>query len=163
MKQTAHGSALLIVFVILTTIVLWVTNLWRTTLYMNDLAYAKQRYEQQFRAAESLLEYGIGSAKVLHNRWKNGASGHAVCNFAQWPPKGKKLQSLQFDSYSGNITVAKKNKKMKIHAQLLKKDVVVIGLHSTLKEMGGDESSQNTKEGDSLITFLISDWSLDER
>jgi len=159
MKRSANGSVLLIVFFILTTLVIWATNLLRTTSYMNNIAHAKQRYEQQFRLAEGLLEYGIGAVKLLYKHWHNELSSQAVCTFAQWPTHDNSELLLRDDSYSGKITITKKDKQIQMHAQLFKKNAAIIGLRCTLKEHAIPEHIDD----DNQAVFIIIDWSLDER
>lgn len=158
MKYFYNGSVLLIVLFMLTIIVIWTTNLWRGATYLIDIARAKQEYEQQFRLTETLLNYGIAAAKILHTKWKHDTalSHHqATCHFAQWPPMEKGAFSKQNDFYAGKITLVQREKQIAVHAQLLKKDTIRFGLHCTL-----EINDQHGKKGDS--SFIIREWAVDE-
>lgn len=160
MKPTTEGSILLILFIVLTIITLWVAGIWRSTIYMNNLILAKQQYERQFRLTEGMIEFGIGAAQYLYKRWEHVPVSSAVCIFPQWPPSNKGYLSDDLSAYSGKIVVRKKVQQMRVRAQLLKEDSVVMTLQSTLKFI--DQNLTKTSDENLQKKMIITNWSIDE-
>jgi hypothetical protein len=158
MRQTAHGSVLLIVILVLSVMVVWATTILQETLYFLNFSTTRQRYEQQFRLTESLLEYGMAATKLCYKRWKKNSCKQIICKFAQWPPEEKNSENLnkQADEFAGTITIALQEKKASIQAQLHKKNVLIFGLHCTLAEY---EISPSKKDGE--IHFIVQEWAVD--
>jgi len=159
MKQKNRGSVLLLVLFVLTTFTLWAATLWRETTYMIEIAFAKQRYEQQFHLTEALLHYGIAAAKVMYKTWLNNTSLHQsiMCSFDEWPPL-QKSQSLSHDTYAGKITIKQHKKEIVVLAQLFKKNDVLFALRAVLSELEPEKGA--SVENDQPL-FIIKEWSID--
>jgi len=158
MKKNMPGTALLIVFFVLTIITIWATNVWRETAYMLDLAHTKQQYEQQFRLTEGLLEYGKCAAHILYQRWSKDSSKSAQtkCTFDHWPPL--QLNEQPDKDYSGTIHITRNEQQVSIHAQLSKKQSVVCGLRCT---MNAQEDAEHKAHPDKEPTFIVQEWAID--
>ncbi len=125
---------------------------------MNNVVLAKQNYEQQFRLAESLLEYGIGAAQFLSARLKDGSLSSAVCRFDEWPPREKNNVRNRIGRYSGNIIIRKKKDDIKINAQLMKNELCICAMHCRLQEFNDSSDSSNN---DMPQHFVVKEWALD--
>ena len=162
MRNTSAGSVLIVVMLTCALIVVWATTVWRHIASMNDVALAKQQYEQQFRLTEALLEYGITAAKSWHEQWRKNAAGEhkATCRFAHWPPE-KKKESL-CDSYAGLLTLEQHDKEITIHAQLLKQDNVIFGLNAVMSEQKSSREKDSGEDAPEPI-LVLQKWAFDER
>jgi len=160
MKQTSEGSALLLVIFVFTVLILWASTLWRETSYMIDIAFAKQRYEQQLHLTEALLDYGITAAKMMHKTGENNASSDQsiTCLFDEWPPL-KKTKSLSNDTIAGKITITQHKKEIVVQAHLLKKSNILCALRPLLSAI---EPENGTSVKNDQPLFIIKEWTIDE-
>jgi len=155
----AEGSVLLIVFIILSVVAISITSVFRTTLFMNNVALEKKRYEQQFRLTECLLEFGIASARILFERWKNKVTSSATCTISQWPPYDKRCSTMFPEKYSGVITIEKNDQHMNVSAQLLQKKLSILALQCTLTLI--KDETENISNG-SVNGLTVTNWSFCE-
>jgi len=164
MKNNSPGTALLIVFFVLTIITLWATNVWRETAYMLDLAHTKQQYEQQFRLTEGLLEYGKVAAQILYKRWQADSSKitESRCSFDYWPPIERRANTItdtkNNNTYSGKVNISRNDNELSIRVQLYKNKSVVCALRCNMIAQE-DGECKGKREGKS--SFIVQEWSRD--
>jgi hypothetical protein len=63
MKMVQSGSTVIVVIIIMTVLMLCTINGLKNRCLLQELLYKQQVYEQQFWAAEGLLQYGIALAQ----------------------------------------------------------------------------------------------------
>ena len=123
-----QGSALLLLLFVMTMMGIVVANFWRSTSYALVLALERVRYEQQFRAAQGLLTYGIAFARLnfelLALRAKQGA---VTIPFATWPGGGQ-------DNFQGALSYELNNVALAIKAQVTGKQGNVTALSCALEQ-----------------------------
>lgn len=116
-----QGSALLMVLLVTTALVLAVTTVWRSTAFAHDLALARQRYYEQRALTESALDYGA--------LW-------VATNVKELSKKGLQLPAemkIYADSwhvhahrqYRAQIAVTRAQQQVALAVQLLHADTVV--------------------------------------
>lgn len=88
MKLVREGSTLLMVIMITSIVAVCAINMWRSSWYATDLARTRVLYEQQWRAAEGLLNYGISVAHKNYEGLKERARLQEYTtelHVTQWP------------------------------------------------------------------------------
>ena len=63
MKQHQQGSSILLTLLLLSALVLFSLVVWKQTTFSLDLVHMRLCYEQQLRATELMLNYGIALCK----------------------------------------------------------------------------------------------------
>jgi len=124
-KNVVQGSALLMVVLVTSAIVICTTIVWQGSAFLSDLVLKRQEYEQKYRCAEGVLNYGIAFCKCNYDVIKKAAA------------KGEKSFTLTFDTfkisphqtYAGKMCVEMQDKSIQLKAVLLDnaKEVFSIG------------------------------------
>ena len=63
MNHRQHGSAVLLVVLVMSSLALVALSAWRSMIFLHDIVLKKQQYEQRFRTAEAALNYGVAYCK----------------------------------------------------------------------------------------------------
>jgi len=86
MKKNNHGSVLLVVLLIMTSLILLCTMVWCTTFYLVDSAIKKQEYQQKICGVQSLFDYAL--SLVRYNKkffFNDNITRSYTLTFDQWP------------------------------------------------------------------------------
>ncbi len=156
MKYKHHlkqGSSVLLVLLLTTVLIIWSTSLWRNTTHMMDIVHKRYQYEQLFRVAESLLNYGIVWCREHVNDLllddKEKKKDHII-DVGLWPPG-------MHEQYEGTLQINVKNMCINLCAKLRNDNRVIYAMHCTLeaitKRVGKDNKHQATM-------IKIRDWSI---
>ena len=120
------GSALIVVMLITSILLICMINIMRSSTYMHDIALKRQRYEQQYRLTEVLLDYGIIWCKQYGKVASFDSQDTVSLTFDSW-------LSDMIPGYNAKLIVKKIKDNYTLDAHLIKDDNVLIILSCTLK------------------------------
>ncbi len=126
MKSNIPGSALIVVMLITSILLICMINIIRSSTYMHDIALKRQRYEQQYRLTEVLLDYGVTWCKQYGEVVSFDFQDTVSLTFDSW-------LSDMMPGYNAKLIVKKSKDNYALDAHLIKDDNVLIILSCTLK------------------------------
>jgi len=127
------GSALLLVMVVTTALMVCVTNVWYTASLASDAALERQHAEQHLQATQGLLTYAVAlcadNARVLCDP-KRQSRDTTTFSLPQWPCGDGQAYTghIISEAYKGTVTIT---------AHLKHQDTPVTSLQCTLKVVNG--------------------------
>ena len=137
------GSAVLIVVLVLSVIMLSTFNLWRQTALNMDMVLKRQTWEQKHRIVEGVLHYGIAFCK---NNFKTLGKKKIELHVSTWQLKGH-------PTYVGNLLITPQDTTISLHASLITKQRSVFVMSCSLERKKVAKGSMNEKK-----IFVIHDW-----
>lgn len=87
MKKNIQGSALIILLIMITGLLIYTGIVWRTTAYMVDISLQRERYECQHGAAYALMQWSLALCKHNFDSIQHACAGSLVIPLKKWPPK----------------------------------------------------------------------------
>ena len=97
MNDLVPGSSILLVLLLTMVLGISLMNNMRSTIYMLDIARKREQFEEQYYAAQGLLNFGITYA-IKQNIKQS--SDPFVINIDQWPPYNE-------NNYQGKLKITK--------------------------------------------------------
>jgi len=137
MVRNTAGMSTLMVMLVLTMLAVCAMLVMRSTTYLVDIAHKRAIYEQQYRAAEGLLQYGVAlavqHAPALFKKAGGNMPAYTV-TLDEWPPHS--APSMQ--RYTGVVTLRPAVHNVIIMANLManSKTVCVLGCELVQQEKG---------------------------
>ena len=126
MKSNIPGSALIVVMLITSVLLICMINIIRSSTYMHDIALKRQRYDQQYHLTEVLLDYGIIWCKQYGEIASFDSQNTVSLTFDSW-------LSDMMSGYNAKLIIKKIKDGYTLNAHLIKDDNVLIILSCTLK------------------------------
>lgn len=126
MKSNIPGSALIVVMLITSVLLICMINIIRSSTYMHDIALKRQRYEQQYRLTEVLLDYGVIWCKRYGEVASFDSQGTVSLVFDSW-------LSDVMPGYNAKLIIKKIKDDYALDAHLIKNNNVLLILSCTLK------------------------------
>jgi len=121
-QHTRNGSALVIVMLLMTVIMVCIANTWHTTFYATDIARKRQCCEQRLRATEGLINYAVALCKDNWQELVTQKAQEGTLSTVQWPCGDGQL-------YAGTVTIKLNNKsEALLKAQLIDHGTVICTL-----------------------------------
>ncbi len=143
MNQKNDGSVILVMVLIIAVVIIDLSNVLRSSVYLHEIAIKQEQQERQYRATESLLFYGI--AWVKKHGLQLSENKTVTLNIGSWPP--------MYDwDMQGVCKITKQKKGYKLSAILSQKGRFDQILSCQLK------TSKSEKESESPILLKIQDW-----
>lgn len=85
MQSTTPGSIIMIVLILLTALLLLCTKAWLSSSLLLDIVLRKERYEQQYRITQGLLNAGIAISKTRYAHQKIQPSEQITISWPDMP------------------------------------------------------------------------------
>ncbi len=126
MKSNIPGSALIVVMLITSVLLICMINIIRSSTYMHDIALKRQRYEQQYRLTEVLLDYGVIWCKRYGEVASFDSQGTVSLVFDSW-------LSDVMPGYNAKLIIKKIKDDYALDAHLIKNNNLLLILSCTLK------------------------------
>jgi len=127
------GSALLLVILITSAIVICSTIVWQGTAFLSDLVLKRQEYEQKYRFTEGVLNYGIAFCKCNYDAIQKAVT------------KGEKTFTITLEAdkisphqiYMGKIYVEVQDKSIELKAVLVDnaKEIFSVGCNLSKQQV----------------------------
>ena len=143
LKQCRPGSAVLIVVLVLSVIMLSTFNLWRQTALTMDMILKRQTWEQKHRIVEGVLHYGIAFCK---NHFETIDKKKIELHVGTWQLKGHPL-------YVGNLLITPHDATISLRASLITNKRSVFVMSCSLERRKVVKEGMNKKK-----FFVIHDW-----
>ena len=124
MNDLVPGSSILLVLLLTMVLGISLMNSMRTTIYMLDIARKREQFEEQYHAAQGLLNFGITYA--IRQNIKQ-SSDPFVINIDQWPPYNK-------NNYQGRLKITKTGPALHLESLLVQNEVPVCILSCRLSK-----------------------------
>ena len=144
MNYSVPGSSILMVFLLTLVLGISIINIMRSTTYMLDIARKREQYEQQYYAAEGLLNYGI-ACTIKHNTKQS--VNPMMIDMGVWPPQNK-------NNYHGRLEITQTDSVIHIKSFLMKNDIPICVLSCKLtKKKDNTLLDSAEKEGSVISNF----------
>ena len=148
--NTKSGSAILIVVLVMSAVMIVCLNMWRATALTTDLACKRQEREQRFRIAEGVLNYGIALCKERFESLKilaKAGEKTIELDVGKWEVKGQ-------PPYNGRLEVLLKGKTVQLTASIIAEATCAfaVGCNLEQKTIGKGKNAVNY--------FQVSNWKL---
>lgn len=143
-KECRQGSAILIVVLIMSALLLSCLNLFKSTTLTVDLVLKRQEREQKSRATQGVLNYGVDLCSKRFSLFEGQArDGKTSWTFSvgTWDIRG-------LGKYDGQLCVTWKEGVLLLNATLLEKKSCAFGIGCEL---------ERKKKGDGFI-FCVKNW-----
>ena len=102
-----NGSALITIILILSVLVIVATNVLRSTVFAQDIALERQKYEQEYQALRGLMNYTLELSKENFDDFLKKADG--------------KVYNVQMNNRTGNNgVIAMQVNKNELHIEVTK-------------------------------------------
>ena len=147
--KNREGSLLVFIIILLSALTICVTGVWQSTVFSMRIAHKRQQYEQQYRATEGLLRYGIALCKNNETLFDSEANKQeSTLQIPSWPSGDKQ-------SHEGVLTIKTlQNQIVSLQAALVNKDKVVCQVSCLLKKEKVHEGAGNQTR------FIIDAWTI---
>jgi len=149
-ESTKSGSAILMVVLVMSAVIVVCLNMWRATALTTDLVFKRQEREQKFRIAEGVLHYGIALCKERFESLKKLAkAGQELVELdvGRWTVAGH-------SSYQGKLEVLLKGDTVQLNASIIAESACAFGIGCQLQQKTAGSGK------DSVAYFVISNWKL---
>jgi hypothetical protein len=123
-----HGSAMLMVMLIMSAIIVSATITLRTVVYAYDLSLKRLEYAQHYYAADALLHYGTDVCRENYAVCCAHATPTLTLTFDPW------LSSDNDKQYAGTVEIVRNTDGLLCKAQLFNKGVMCMTLQSTVAQ-----------------------------
>jgi len=144
MNYSMPGSSILLIFLLTMALGISLMNIMRSTTYMLDIAHKREQYEQQYYAAEGLLNYGIACA--IKQDTKEDIDSMMI-DVGAWPPQNK-------NNYRGKLATTQTDSVIHIQSFLVKNDVPICVLSCKLTKQKDNALLDNIEKE----WFIISNF-----
>jgi len=145
LNRCRSGSAVLIVVLVLSMIMLSCFNLWRHTALNMDMVLKRQEREQKYRITEGVLYYGISLCKdqfkTIGKRKKKIELPVGTWRLKSHPP------------YVGKLIITPHDKTIHLKAFLIEKKSSVFAMSCSLERKTAAKGSVSKKD-----VFVIHNW-----
>lgn len=144
MKSKKTGSALLVVLMIMTVLLLYLTTIWQTAGYTYEIMRCRKEYEERLWSTHALMMWAIALSKENFDTLVSFVQyGPKTITIKHWPPWSKKYThgSVEFGMLDGDQ----------------------LALKVTTGTKKGKNSSvrcifKREKKGDQEVMFIIQNW-----
>lgn len=143
LNRCRPGSAVLIVVLVLSVIMLSTFNLWRQTALTMDMVLKRQTWEQKYRVVEGVLHYGVAFCK---NHFETIGKKKIELSVGTWQLKGH-------PPYVGNLLITPQDAIISLRASLVTNKRAVFVMSCSLERKKVAKGSINKKK-----IFVIHDW-----
>jgi len=124
MNDLVPGSSILLVLLLTMVLSISLMNSMRTAIYMLDIARKREQFEEQYYAAQGLLNFGITYAIRQNIKQSNDPF---VINIDQWPPYNQ-------NNYQGRLKITKTGPAFHLESLLVQNEVPVCILSCRLSK-----------------------------
>jgi len=147
LNRCRSGSAVLIVVLVLSVIMLSCINLWRHTALNMDMVLKRQEREQKYRITEGVLHYGIGLCKNQFKKiGKRGKKKKIELQVGTWRLKSH-------PPYVGKLIITPDDNTIHLKAFLMDKKSSVFAMSCSLKRKTAAKESVSKSD-----VFVIHNW-----
>ena len=149
MKSNIPGSALIVVMLITSVLLICMINIIRSSTYMHDIALKRQRYEQQYRLIEVLLDYGVTWCKRYGEVASFDSQGTVSLVFDSW-------LSDVMPGYNAKLIIKKIKDDYALDAHLIKNNNLLLILSCTLKA----PKEKTTQSKNQTQKIVLQNWKI---
>jgi hypothetical protein len=98
MSAKSTGSALLIMMFIMMGLLLYIGTVWRTTSYLSEISWQRQKYEQHYLATYALMKWVLSTCKQEFDTIQQKIGTESlVIDIKKWPPMEQSLGSASIE------------------------------------------------------------------
>jgi len=147
-NHTKSGSAILTVILVMSAIIFCGFNLWKSTVLTTELVLMRQEREQNLRATEGVLNYGIN---LCINRFSS-LLAQAETGGRNWSLDVGQWQINDEVSYLGHLEITLEGEVVQLFASLFSGDCCTFGMECKV------ERKTEKTDSKSIRFFEIRDW-----